>query len=402
MITMTLALPLARPSAGTEFSYVLSEDGQTIAAQGSSALAVLPRADALVLVVPARALSWHGLKLPPVSASRQRAALEGMLEDRLLDDPATLALAVSPQRRPDGSTLVAACDRSWLAGALALFEQGGRPANRVVPALSPRADADPGPFALVAFGSDDEPWLALVDTHAVLCVPLLQARQVVPGEGPTNDSAELLAEPAVAEKAERVLGRTATVRSAAQALLASGQSLWELAQFDLAVSGRGRMARRWAQAWNQLARAPRWRAARWGLVAALIANLAGLNAWAWRLDANLASKRAQVRQVLTQTFPNVKTVVDAPLQMERELALLRLSSGALSARDLEAMLSAAGTAVVQGAAPAGLEFSAGQLTLGGLALTPANVELASGKLSALGYTMRYEGERMVVRAGGRP
>jgi general secretion pathway protein L len=151
-----------------------------------------------------------------------------------------------------------------------------------------------------------------------------------------------------------------------------------------------------------LARAPRWRAARWGLVAALFANLAGLNAWAWRLDANLASKRAQVRQVLTQTFPNVKTVVDAPLQMERELALLRLSSGALSARDLEAMLSAAGTAVVQGAAPAGLEFSAGQLTLSGLALTPANVELASGKLSGLGYTMRYEGERMVVRAGGRP
>ena len=400
MSTLTIALTLARPSAGTEFSYVTSEDGRTVAAQGSAALALLPRADALVLVVPARALSWHAVKLPPMVTGRQRAALDGMLEDRLLDDPSTLALALSPQRRPDGTHLVAACDRAWLAGVLQLFEQGGRPASRVVPQWSPRAGAEPP--VLVVSGTEDEAWLALIDADAVVCVPLAQARQLLLAEAVAGDATELLAEPAVAQSAERMLGRPAMVLPAAQMLLQSGFSQWELAQFDLATTGRGRMARRWAQAWVQLARGPRWRAARWGLGLALIANLVGLNAWAWRLDTNLVARRTQVRQVLTQAFPQVKTVVDAPLQMEREVALLRQSSGALSARDLEAMLSATGNAIAERAMPVGLEFSAGQLTVKGLALDPAQLDLASGKLSALGYSARAEGERLIVRAGGRP
>ena len=52
--------------------------------------------------------------------------------------------------------------------------------------------------------------------------------------------------------------------------------------------------------------------------------------------------------------------------------------------------------------PVGLEFSAGQLMVKGLALDPAQLDLASGKLSALGYSARAEGERLIVRAGGRP
>ena len=400
MNTLTIALTLARPTAGTEFRYATSEDGRSPAAQGMAALALLPRADVLVLVVPARALSWHSVKLPPMAAGRQRAALDGMLEDRLLDDPSTLALALSPLRRPDGTHLVAACDRAWLAGVLQLFEQAGRPASRVVPEWSPRAEGEPA--ALVVSGTEDDAWLTLVDTDAVVCVPLAQARELLAADAAGEDTTVLLVEPAVAQLAEHVLGRPATVRPAAQTLLQSGQSPWELAQFDLAMTGRGRMARRWAQTWAQLARGPRWRAARWGMAVALVAHLAGLNAWAWRLDANLVAKRAQVRQVLTDTFPGVRTVVDAPLQMEREVALLRQSSGALSARDLEAMLSAAGGAMPDGAAPAGLEFAAGQLTVKGLALNPAQLDLVSGKLSAQGYTAQAEGERLVVRAGGRP
>ena len=57
MTTLTLALTLARPTAGSEFRYVLSEDGRSVAGQGSAAVALLPRADTLVLVVPVRALS---------------------------------------------------------------------------------------------------------------------------------------------------------------------------------------------------------------------------------------------------------------------------------------------------------------------------------------------------------
>jgi general secretion pathway protein L len=186
------------------------------------------------------------------------------------------------------------------------------------------------------------------------------------------------------------------------ALLASSQTEWELAQFDLASSGSGRMARRWAQGWVAFVRAARWRAARWGLAVVLLANLVGLNAWAWRLDAQVLLGRAQVRQVLTETFPKIRTVVDAPLQMEREVGLLRQSSGALSSRDLEPMLSALGAALPEGMRPTGLDFSAGQLFVKGLRLNPAQLELVSGKLSAQGYTAQQEGERLIVRTGAQP
>ena len=40
------------------------------------------------------------------------------------------------------------------------------------------------------------------------------------------------------------------------------------------------------------------------------------------------------------TFPNVTLVLDAPVQMQRELANMRQASGQLATADLEAMLSA--------------------------------------------------------------
>jgi general secretion pathway protein L len=402
MTTLTLVLPLVRPTAGSEFSYVLSDDGRSVAGQGSAALALLPRADSLVLAVPPRALSWHVVKLPPMAAARQRAALEGLLEDRLLDEPATLALAVSTRRRPDGSTLVAACDKDWLAAALHFFEQSGRPANRVVPQLPPQADAESGGMSLVASGTQEEAWLTVADHDGVVCVPLAQAHSLLSGGGPDLQAATLVAEPAVADMAERQVGRPAVIRSVADGLLAGSQSDWELAQFDLAISSGGRLARRWALGWAQFARAPAWRMARWGLALLALANIVGLNAWAWHLERTVASKKLQVRQVLTQTFPSVKTVVDVPLQMERQMALLRQSSGAVSARDLEPMLSAAGSVLPDGLTPGGLDYSAGQLVVKGSLLSPAQAELVAGKLSALGYVAQIEGERLTLRAGGRP
>ena len=399
MTTLTVALPRVRPTAGTEFSYALGEPGDADVRHGQAPLALLPRADSLVLVVPVQALSWHVVKLPPVPAARQRAALDGLLEDRLLDDPATLALALAPARNSDGSVVVAACDKAWLAGALQLFEQAGRRARRVVPALAP-LDAAPDGMAveLVVSGPLESPSLALMDAAGVLSVPLAQAREWLDADALARPGLDVFAEPAVAALAEQVLGRPVTVRSPAQALLDSARSRWELAQFDLATSGHGRLARRWGEGARSVLRAPRWRALRWGVAAAVVAQVVGLNAWAWRLDESLQARRAQVRQLLTQTFPKVRTVVDAPLQMERELALLRQSSGALSPRDLESQLSALGTALTDERFATGLEFAAGQLVVKGVSLTPEQVSLASGKLAGQGYALRQEGERLVLRA----
>ena len=50
----------------------------------------------------------------------------------------------------------------------------------------------------------------------------------------------------------------------------------------------------------------------------LLVNLAGLNLLAWRTGQALAAQRQAQQVLLTDTFPQVKVVVDAPVQMARE------------------------------------------------------------------------------------
>jgi len=166
MTILTLALPLARPTGATEFDYVLSADGRTVEDHGTAPLALLPRADSLVLVAPARALSWHPVRLPPVAASRLRAALDGLLEDHLLDDPAQLALALVPRRLANGDALVVALDKAWLRAALEFFEQGKRPVNRVVPEFAPDGIED-GAVRLHVIGSAHDASLVVVQAQGV-------------------------------------------------------------------------------------------------------------------------------------------------------------------------------------------------------------------------------------------
>jgi general secretion pathway protein L len=209
-------------------------------------------------------------------------------------------------------------------------------------------------------------------------------------------------EPAVAALAEQILGSAPAITDTAQALRRSSQSAWELAQFDLALSSRGRLARRWIQAGQQVARARAWRPARWGLAGVLVANLIGLNAWAWHQDDLLQARRQQVKALLSQTFPRVRTIVDAPRQMERELAVLRQASGGLSARDLEVMLGAVGAALPPGAKPMGIDFSPGELALRGAGIDGAQMALLDGKLAALGYSARLDGDQLLVRSVAHP
>ena len=397
MTTLTLALPSSRPVVGTEFSYVLAGDGPLPLSHGIAPLALLPRSDALILVVPARLLSWHEIKLPPLSASRVRAALEGALEDRLLDEPASLAFAAAPRRGPDGMTVVAVCDKAWLRAALQFFELAQRPATRVVPEFEPARE--PSQRRLVVTGTNEEAWITHVDGAGSLCVPLA-AVAVLPGHGtPEFDALPLLAGPAVDALAEQVLARPAAIQEVELALLASSRSAWELAQFDLALSSGGRMARRWTSGWQRFARTPVWRMTRWGLAGLCVANLVGFNAWAWRQDNALQAKRQQVKTLLSQTFPRVRTIVDAPVQMEREVALLRQASGGLSGRDMEVMLGAIGAALPSGQGLTSIEFSPGEAVVKGAALDASQVALVSGKLSGLGYSARLDGDRLVVRAG---
>jgi len=105
-----------------------------------------------------------------------------------------------------------------------------------------------------------------------------------------------------------------------------------------------------------------------------------------------------LRQTLRDTFPQIRVVVDAPVQMEREVAALRQQTGTASPRDLDALLAALATALPPGRTPAGLEYGNGQLRAAGLALSPDEVRSVATQLRGLGYTAAAEGGVLLVAA----
>ena len=234
-------------------------------------------------------------------------------------------------------------------------------------------------------------------------LPLAAARALftqAPGDE-DEDPLPVRAEPAVAALAERLLGRPVQLRTASQRALAAARGDWDLAQFDLASSGRTRLMRRLGSAAGAFARAPQWRAARWALGLALAAQVIGLNLWAWQDRQALAAKQAGLRAILTQTFPHIKAVVDAPVQMQRELAQLRQATGSLERQDLEPLMAAAGAALPPTQVPAQIEYTRGDLVLRGVQLQPEELAAMNQRLAAHGYEARAQEGTLLVRTQDR-
>ncbi|XAH22700.1 type II secretion system protein GspL [Xylophilus sp. GW821-FHT01B05] len=402
----TLIVSLPAHAGAAELPYVLTGDGHTALRHGSAAPALLPspgRAGEVVAVVPVRALSWQRVELPRGvrangPAPRVRAVLEGLLEERLLDDPQSLHFALAPGAHAGTPAWVAVCDRAWLHGALQALEAAGRPASRIVPEFAPEATQP----VLHALGTPEDPLLVALGRSAddaMLALPLSAASLALTTPPPEADAAPLpiLAEPAVAALAEQLAGRPVQLHTSTARWLAAARSPWDLAQFDLASSGRRRVTKRAGALLGELLRAPQWRAARWGTGLLVAAQLVGLNAWAWKERSALDTRQASLNAVLTQTFPSVRVVVDAPIQMERELALLRQATGTASG-GFEALLAAIGTALPADHSPRGLEFAGDELRLRGLDLAAAESAAFTDRLRSLGIATRSDGEVLVLKA----
>lgn len=432
MAILTVTLPVELPLVTAQFDYVLSPDGRTVAGHSRVTAALLPAVPngEVVAVVPAQALSWHSVQLPrgtlaknflSESASpRLRAILQGLLEERLLDDPAQLHFALAPGARDDAPVWVAVCDRTWLRTALQTLEQAGRPVSRVVPEFAPLGMAAGaggpdgaagggagglaggvagGPDAasgtpLHVIGTPESAHIVFANADGVTVLPL-SPTGVALAAWPQD--AAIVAEPAVAALAESFFKRPVGLQQSAQRWLGAAQSNWELAQFDLVNSGRTRTWKWAAGVWKAFWQAPRWRPARWaiGLLAAV--NLLGVNAWAWKERTSLDEKRLAVREVLTRTFPGVKVVVDAPVQMARELAVLRLATGGASNGDFETMLTSFGALALVDKAPSAIEFVANETRFRGLGLASSQVAEAAVKLKPQGYSVRADGDSVLLR-----
>ena len=226
--------------------------------------------------------------------------------------------------------------------------------------------------------------------------------QVLPLLPELPESTRLVAEPAVAALAEQILHHQPQLQQAPQRWVQAAQSPWDLAQFEYSSSGRARALKKLGTAWADVLAAPRWRAARWGATLLVAVNLLGLNAWALRERAVLSQKREAIRQTLIQTFPQVKVVVDAPVQMDKEVSALRQSAGAVSGRDLEAMLGALAKSLPGSRLISGLEFNGGELRVRGLSLAPQDGETLTTGLKGQGYNSTTQGDTLVITPEAKP
>ncbi len=411
MTTLIIALPLAVANANTEYGYLISPDGISLASHGRTTVALLPAppkfGSEVVLVVPALALSWHQVVLPKGTLTsrlgnpqRLRAVLCGLLEERLLDEVDVLHFALAPQANAEQAAWVAVCDRAWLQAYLQAFEASPIQVTRIVPEFSP--DLNPNPAAKLYVTEGLSPaQLLMPGTRGVTVLPLSAVSVALLA---LPQQFELVAEPSVAALAEQFFKRVAALQPSEQRWLQAAQSAWNLAQFDLANSDRARHMKRLLGGWRSFLTSPQWRAARWSSVGLLAINLLGLNAWAWAERAAQDQQRLAIRAVLSQTFPSVSVVVDAPLQMERAVADLLQRSGAASDRDLEAILARLGPLLPPDSSLSSIEFVVGEARLtfrpNGLKLTAAETSNLVAQLKARAYASRIEGDILVVRQEG--
>ncbi len=412
MRTLILQLPASLPGPTLAYAHaVVQTDAtapQTPAVQVVWAQAsLLPAADRrteVVVVVPAPALSWHRVELPAglhKQPARLQAALAGVLEDRLLDDPASLHMALQPDWKNAMQPWVAVCDRAWLTAHLQALESTGLTVHRIVPEFAPTS---PG-LLVTALGDTATGWLWLQQAErGVWGLPIhdltaltSQGESLWP-EGEDPGTTDVQAEPAVVALVSDKLQRPARLMAPSTHWLAALASGWDLAQFDLRANAQTRALKSWQRAASSLWHSSNWRPARWGLGLLLASQMLGLNAWAIKTRADWLAQQNAWTQVLRETFPQVQVVVDAPLQMAREVARLRQNAGQLTPADFESMLSALGQAWPAGvASPRQISYQPGLLRLPDLKLNDGEQQAVQTALEPLGYRWLMEGTAAVVQ-----
>ena len=392
---------------GTEYHHVTSPDGLAQGAQGQCAAALLPKATTIVAVLSDADVSWHRITLPKAPPARLRAALGGLLEEALLEDADDVHLALAPAAVAGQPTWVAAVSRRWLRGELAALEKADVFVDRVVPMSWPD-DPPIGHFAetQVDHGGPAH-GIALNWAHAegVASVRLQGglARALVPNPAPAET--RWSATPGAVAAAEQWLGAPVRVMPPAQRLLQSARSLWNLRQFDLARRTRG------GRALRDSARklfSPAWRPVRYGVVALAIAQIVGLNLWAWHQRDAILQKQVAMQSLVKASYPNVSALDiqrDAEAVLQREAQALRTLAGKPGDTDLEPMLQAAASAWPAGRpAVESLRFEPGRLTLSAPGWSAPQIEQFRSVLRPGGWQVdAAEGRLTLSRApaGGR-
>lgn len=410
MSTLIVSLPPREPAVPLqewqwpELPFTLVDKAGQVQRAGRAALALLPRANATVLIVAARDVLLLAAKVPPLKGPKLRQALPNIVEDQLIQDPLGCHIALDPAALPDGRRVLAVVDRAWFRAICDAFAAAGHrhlsavPATRCLPAprapaetvLAAPADGEAANAADATLVADAvEPPARPATVAAVLgLATAVEPVLVEAGAQPAAAGAPRL-ELAVARGAlgEGFAAPAARAAGTLAALAGGGDvELYELgepgAEPRLASVGRtdgpllpgaaplsfDTFARRAlterfdlcqfefeSQPWRfDRATVKRLRVPLALVAATLGVAVIGMNLHWWKLSRERDALSAQITETLLSAFPKTTTVLDPPAQMQRQLDQLRLAAGELSPNDFLALSS-------------GLTRSMGALPLNGIA-----------------------------------
>jgi general secretion pathway protein L len=135
----------------------------------------------------------------------------------------------------------------------------------------------------------------------------------------------------------------------------------------------------------------------------LVAQIGGLNAWAWHQRAAVEAKRAAIQKLVQAAYPRVSALDvqrDAAAVMQREAQALRSQAGKPGDNDFETLLQVAASAWPADRPPvANLRFEPGKLTLSATGWSDAQVQQFRSELQPAGWQVdAAEGRLTVARA----
>lgn len=324
--------------AGRSAAWVLREARGRILSAGNNSFADMPTADRIDVVIPASRVLFTRVNLPPANAAKTRQLLPFAIEDKLLANPESIH-AVAGAREASGETPVAVVDKSWVNQVMGrLLEAKISPQSMVPETTLPPLPADG--WSMVWDGSSgfvrtgEMSGLALDNSDGdgpplglTLALNEARAKNAAPQKivllSPDNDHSTDLA---------------AWSEALGLPVLAGGA--WSHAHANPQTSSINFLQGEYAKSANlsgamRLAK-PLWILA--GLIAALHIGATMVD-WAMLKYQKNALQNGMTER-FKKVFPDSKVIVDAPLQMSRNLADLRRAAGISDASDFLPLLAA--------------------------------------------------------------
>lgn len=376
------------PAEQSRCSWVLREAAGRVLRSGESAPHEMPKADTVQVVAPAAKVLLTNVSVPTRNRQKMLKLLPFAVEEKLMYDPETIHVAAG-LRQANGDVPVAVIDRRWMESVMDALQQAGlRPRVMWPETLLPKVQAGTwivmwggnsgfikkGEFSGMSLdgGSAEAPPLALV-------LAVQEAKQA--GQAPKRVSLRL-SDGAQAPDVEQW---------AAQLEVPVFQDkAWDwAAEASQSAPAINLLQGEFAPAGFSAGWLPRLKPGLifGGLIVALQLG-GGLVDWAF-LSYEKHKLQADMEKSFRQVFPEAKTVVDASLQMRRNLADLRHAAGQPDSSDFLPLLAKSAPVLAGAANIQSMQYERGMLKLE-LRLQSGSAADLRGRLGIAGLSAEFD------------